>query len=704
MCGQSRNRRWLLAAVMALAVARVTDACGPHFPNRLLLMGDGAVLEAPVASFHLEIARIRPGVAYSFSANPPDPAKTHAQQTQDADLFELREALRGVHRPGEILAAYTAKRHQVRAYLDARHAWLANRRYETIHGEPVLVPVGDPPTPPLLELPARLPAEFAHYLTGALAYHHGRLDEARDAWSMLLTLPESQRRLRSTWAAFMIAKSWLPTEPSRAIEWFQRVRTLEANGFADSLGLASSSLGWEARAELTLGHIEKATELYLAQLATGDATASVSLREVARRAYTADESRLRRFAQHRASRHVFTAYLISRHEDHRKPMNAWLEAVEAVAAADVEGADRLAWAAYQAGDADSARRWLNRAREKSPVALWVKAKLWLRDGKVDQASELLAKLVRHFPGRDDWSGAYKESDASPWRLLSAEDEVTGELGVLRLARGQYEEGLDLLLRGGYWVDAAYVAERVLAPDELIAYVDRSWPATESVAGNRERWAIWDSTNRACAATEIRDLLGRRLVRLGRFSEARAYLGSEARPRMEAFARALRSGRDGNQPVARRAAQLWEAAKIARYYGREIMATEVEPDWMVFGGGFDLGDTADDRRGNERLVPVSEEEKRRAAVHGGGIHRRYHYLFRAADLAWEAAGLMPDQTDATARVLCEAGTWIKYRDPREADRFYKALVRRCRQTELGGEADRRRWFPRISEPEQPRMSP
>jgi hypothetical protein len=29
-------------------------------------------------------------------------------------------------------------------------------------------------------------------------------------------------------------------------------------------------------------------------------------------------------------------------------------------------------------------------------------------------------------------------------------------------------------------------------------------------------------------------------------------------------------------------------------------------------------------------------------------------------------------------------------------FYKALVRRCRQTELGDLADRMRWFPRVNE--------
>jgi len=57
--------------------------------------------------------------------------------------------------------------------------------------------------------------------------------------------------------------------------------------------------------------------------------------------------------------------------------------------------------------------------------------------------------------------------------------------------------------------------------------------------------------------------------------------------------------------------------------------------------------------------------------------------------------MPDESDETARVLCIAGSWLKLKDPETADRFYKALVLRCGKTTLGKEADKRRWFPKIS---------
>ena len=48
------------------------------------------------------------------------------------------------------------------------------------------------------------------------------------------------------------------------------------------------------------------------------------------------------------------------------------------------------------------------------------------------------------------------------------------------------------------------------------------------------------------------------------------------------------------------------------------------------------------------------------------------------------------------MLWQAGTWLKSRDPKAADRFYKALVRRCGTTRLGQEADRLRWFPKTAD--------
>jgi len=56
--------------------------------------------------------------------------------------------------------------------------------------------------------------------------------------------------------------------------------------------------------------------------------------------------------------------------------------VEAANVRDVASAEKLALAAYQAGDWEGAQRWIDRART-SPVSQWLQAKLFLRAGKTD---------------------------------------------------------------------------------------------------------------------------------------------------------------------------------------------------------------------------------------------------------------------------------------------------------------------------------
>ena len=120
-------------------------------------------------------------------------------------------------------------------------------------------------------------AEFAIYLAGRSLAESGNLPGARAAWHTLLAMPPADRVWRSTWAAFMIGRSYQDDEPEEAIRWFRRTRELAADGFADSLGLANSSIGWEACAELDLRHHPRAIRLYLEHKAAGDPTSVESL-------------------------------------------------------------------------------------------------------------------------------------------------------------------------------------------------------------------------------------------------------------------------------------------------------------------------------------------------------------------------------------------------------------------------------------------
>jgi len=234
-------------------------------------------------------------------------------------------------------------------------------------------------------------------------------------------------------------------------------------------------------------------------------------------------------------------------------------------------------------------------------------------------------------------------------------------------------------------------------DELKAYVDRCWPPVPSpktADGGEEQWP--SSRPPLDVRQEIRYLLARRLTRMERGNEARAYYPTECLADFDALVARLSDGWDETLPAEGQARALFEAAKIVRWKGLELLGTEVEPDWKINEGEFEGGVSTDQRETNgfSSLLPASGDEIRRGRMHVADPERRFHYRYQAAALAWKAAGLLPDDSDETARVLCTAGSWLKGRDPAAADFFYKALVRRCRHTALGHQADRMRWFPQL----------
>jgi tetratricopeptide (TPR) repeat protein len=574
-----------------------------------------------------------------------------------------------------------------------------------------------PRDPSGLTVPVGFPGEFEDYLQGAVAYHEGRLAAARASWEKLLSRPAGERRYRSTWAAYMLGKASLVEDPEVAARWFAKTRELAAQGFSDPLGLAAESLGWQARVDLDRKAPVAALVLYLQQVKTGDPTAVNSIRfagaEILR-----DPEALRKVARSDQARPILTACVLSswdrmETQDWPEPLDpapakAWLDALRAAGVTQVEDADRLAWVAYRAGDFAAAEDWLRRAPAEAPMTLWVRAKLRMRDGRLAEAEKLLARALPALPpdgGEDhDLWRAY-EQEVKP----AIRPRASGELGAVRLARGEYVAALDALVRGGYWSDAAYVAERELTVGELQAYVDRTFPAGLAArykpASDSDPAQGWDLTYAGLAAPEapemahdLRYLLGRRLARAGRYGEAQRYLPAEEAGLARRIAAALSAGRDPHRSRAVRSRSLFEAACLTRHHGMEVLGTEIDPDWELYGGGLSPGDftTARLDPAHHRVFAATADERQRAARHRPRPDARFHYRYRGADLAWEAAALLPDGSNEKARMLAVAGSWIERQDPQAADRFYKRLVRCCANTELGREADALRWFPEVED--------
>jgi hypothetical protein len=707
-----------VAALLAGLCSGPLLACGPNFPNSFLDTGDQGLLVAPVADFSGELARLNLEPARFHAVTN---GGTFAGEAAEAELRDLARALQPEGQPSQdsaqICARHRAEREKLTAYqagveksqVSRPLAWDENTK-EWIYGPPAVPP---PEFPPIVST-AGLPEEFADYFEGAVAWANPALtnkEPAREAWRRLLSLPAPDRHYKATWAAFMLGKSLQRQDPARATAYFRRVRDLCEHGFVDSLGLAAASLGLEAQTEWQQGNTAGAMELYLEQFAAGDLTAANSLRRVASTVLqTATAGDLKALAADKRIERVITACLISRRRagdlEEAQRAGRWLAAVEAAGVTDLESAEKLALAAYQAGEWEPAQRWLQRA-PATPAAQWLQAKLWLRAGKVDQAAALLAKAALLFPLAPPATNApaqFQDDLTVPGSTylsgeITASRQVLGELGALRLARREYAEALDALLRSGFWMDAAYVAERVLTVDELKNYVDRNWPAAADVKQNSEENAAPNPPGDF--ARQIRHLLARRLARLHRSAEAREYYPAPWRPRADALARALAKGTDTNSPAEERAGALFDAALITQTNGMDLFGTETAPDWRIHDGYFEAGVTAAMRTNQHpAALRPSEDELRRAGESAAVPEARFHYRFQAAALAWQAALLMPDNSDQTARVLCRAGSWIKNLDAQKADVFYKALVRRCRKTAIGGQADRMRWFPVLDEAGNP----
>lgn len=690
------TRGWLTAsaagrlvapALLVLLLAVPARACGPWFPNRIGDDGEAGVLQAPVGIFEEELGRLVASAAGAVHWRDSDDSVTPEDRTASADMSDLRWALAAdqfmLTKDEEgVLAQYRAVRQALRS---------------------------GTALPPL---PGGLPAEFACYARGAIAWGACDTNAATAAWRELLELPSEQRRFRSTWAAYMLGRVALDRGcTEEAIRCFQHVRALRQTGCWDSLDLETASLGWEARAELDRGRIDGAMERYLEQVGRGEASATVSLRWMARDLWD-EPARMASLMTNTVVRRVLTAYALSHvaacpgWEEDRSPLGwrPFLAAVEAAGVTDAEEADRLAWAAYRAGDYSMAERWVRLAPASSIIAHLVEAKLLLRKGRVKDGMAKLRSVVSAFPEAATLNapelpdGCYAES----WDLASEPigRRARGELGLLHLSRGEYAQALDLLLRGGYWEDAAYVAERVLTVEELRRYVDATWPLADEVGLLAWLAADW-SPDPGSPSARIRYLLGRRMVRAGEYGEA-AYLPGPLRPLLQRLAEALQTGENTDAPIQQRALALWKAACLTRYKGMELMGTELDPDWSVYRGSYDLGSYGADRAEQDAgpLVHPGGRELSRGKQSVCIPNRRYHYRSKAGDLAWRAAGMMVDDSDETAQVLVVAGGWLQAAHPEEADRFYKALVRRCGRTALGKQAEVLHWFPPLDvKPEQ-----
>lgn len=667
------------------------------------------MLDAPEFFFELETKRIAADLHPEFKAIVPPGTvgqKDYAQQTNDADASDFEEALKtGALQPPDPQQARAAHLAAIklleRKEQQTEHETAA--REEAIASDVLPSSSAAPPSPSAApsataaaapSFPDEFPSEFAQYHHGAFAYRSGETTEMQSAWNALLTRPAPERKYRTTWTEYMLGKAALENmAAAEARAHFQKTREAAKTGFVDSLGLAAASLGWEAMIELGAEHYPEAARLYLEQLATGDVTAVNSLRAlmdqlVGRQSDLTPlmgDPLMQRLAtaMRLSGMGIFGGYEMA--DDQTSPSHRWLELLEQADAKQVKDADCVAWMYYQKGDYKAAERWLKIAVADSGYSLWLKAKLALRDGKLDVATQLLARAMPKLPPAQELESRY-----TSYEMLPA-DTSKGDLGLLRIGRAEFVAAAKLFVQVSKSDDAEYVAEAVLTLPELMTFIEKELPEQPKTdrPENEPPPADWRETFRA--------IVGRRLARAGKFAEARPNFPEATQAVLDEYVPLLTSGNDARRGKAERAEALWKAAELIEEKGEPLFdyalpaamaarlagRTVAEPDYP---------EVAITYREPEKLVPpVTAAERTRLRQNiVPAVHRR-HSIYVAAELGWRAAALLPDNDDHTADVLNTAGSWLKNRDEKAADRFYQAIERRCARTELGKEAIKHHWF-------------
>ncbi|MEZ5457381.1 MAG: hypothetical protein R3F04_14940 [Lysobacteraceae bacterium] len=654
---QSPQRLPLAFFLAAWLGSSASIACGPDFPVTLLDQREAVLMTLPEGNFYFEAQRLLPAPTDGFSV-----VEFSSWEAPDGSLRDAEAAGLSPSQQQQVLAMRAA------ADLNAAQA-----------------------------LAEGLPDEVREYTLGAVAWHIGDVESAQRHFQAVLDLPPDAQVSRGLMAQYMLGRVQALFSDADARQSFQAVRARVRAGAADPLGLATTSLGEEARLALRADNIELAIAGYAEQAAYGDQSGLNSLLVIGRSEWLREPDRVSQLLQGPLGRQLALAYLFSRSHElppddgetqdwppptppNSKALLDLLHALDLALPAADAGRDRLAAIAYRAGRYDDAHRVLGSV--ESPLASWVRAKLALRAGDIDAATAAYASAIERFPPSEEW-GSSPQRDADGYSTgsedLAPRCRVSAEAGILALSRGDSLQAMQLFYDGGerYWSDAHYLAERVLTVDELQVFVDRVAPQAQFTA-DRDDWTP------LAPAEAIRWLLARRLMREGRGDDAIAYFDDPAL--REKALRYVGSVATLNEEDGLEAAQAgFAAAELARWDGMELLGYEGDPDYREWGGQFDLNDptTWDDNyqpvfNPRSDLQPqgsfTAPDELVRLRYSVANPLQRFHYRYIAADLAARAADQLPPRSQAFAAVLCQATRYVLNRAPEHAQSLYQRYLK------------------------------
>ena len=554
------------------------------------------------------------------------------------------------------------------------------------------------------ELPEEL-AEFRLYREGVKELKPYRT-EIPYSWQKLLELPRESRHYRTVWVYFMLGNYFQYYDCSK---YYAACRAAAREGFADTPGLVMASYKNEIR--FTKDPVRK-IRLALEFMRNSPGIV-IPLNDMVK----VSESECAAMLADPLCREILAIFGCKRKTFERE---VWKY--------KFRNADIMAWRAYDEGKVETAEKYLKLRVRDTLLSTYIEAKIARYHGdnelairKLRQWLEFVSKIDPN--DRADLIGlkhVYDPNDSEPTYPLH--QDVYGLLGSALVYRRDFTEAAMWFYRAGQVeADVTYIAENLMSLKELAAFADSVSNESES-----QNW------NSRMNAEKIRHMTARRAFREGKFDIARKYMPDNYKGVLSQYLAFIRASKDRSISRDTRALCLYNAAKIMRWQGMKLCGTEGAPDDVSHDGGFGITAEFEDCPNCKydpaldtwsTLCPKHFQDydqriRREKDLSGTTVwlpgdyciepfpvtikgkftkyitapqNQRFHYRYRAAELAGQAAGMAQDE-DLRALANLLGGECLRHRTPRKANVFYRRLIKESPNNAVAKIADKIRWFP------------
>ncbi len=657
-------------------------ACGPYSAPRLLYY-KSTVIDKPASGVDLMFPKNKlENDPHSHLSN----LSARLQASYDADIADLKMAAPDLAK--NTLEKYAAIRSDmIVTSWDCTADSLTEERTKSWLDEDTL---------------AAIPKEFSIYLRGSIAYRMRLTEKAREHWKSVLALPANERKYKTIWAAWMLART--STAKGEAMQWYAKVKQFKTEGFPDSIHVTSKD--WTSFFSLKSGDYSTALDIYIKEgkeEIVDSVSAANNIRDLFYQALYKNESEqsiiFEIFAKNKEHAIALSYYLANYspnalyeigdtdfHQKEKNTLNLWIKALQESKRPDIDHELGIcATSAYSMKDEETMNICLAAMKRPTTDSLWIQAKLQTIKGDLTEAAKIFQKAIV----------SIKDEDASTEKLPFYGYESyrdTGEVASTRLfylyseyacvelGLKHYDKALDLFLSVNNQADAAYIAETILSSVELLDYVRKSEIAKKS---------DW-----------IKSLLTRKLMRNGYFNDAKTFAFDEHLDIYDSYIDLYRIGNNEELDTNVRAQAFADAAEIVYDHGHELFYLENDsrPLLRILAAGRTVHENYNYVRDDQEVVTAPDEfTPKITSDELNRIKKNYIRIspvrtkdIHAAELLYRAAMLLPKNDKHAAKFLWQAGDWTRP-DPQVADKYYQTLVKRCPNTALGKACDERRWF-------------